>query len=65
MMIQFHIFDIILAIDQMSLETFGDFIGIVLKFDQIEAITRNEGIFRTKRRIEIRDQSRCFIDFMI
>jgi hypothetical protein len=48
----------------MHPETFGDFIGIVIKFDQIEAITINEGIFLTKK-IEIRDQSRCLIDCMI
>jgi hypothetical protein len=42
-----------------------DFIGIIIKFDQIEAITTNEGIFRIKRRIEIGDQSGCSKDLMI
>jgi hypothetical protein len=57
MSIQFHVFDIISAIDQMPPETLIDFIGIVIKFDQIESITINESTFRTKRIIEIGDQS--------
>jgi hypothetical protein len=53
MIIQFYIFNIISAIDQMPLETYNDFIGIVTKFDQIESITINEDTFRTKRIIEL------------
>jgi replication factor A1 len=45
--------------------TFGDFIGIVIKFDPIDSITTKEGQLLIRRRIEIGDQSGYSVDLMI
>jgi chemotaxis protein CheY-P-specific phosphatase CheC len=53
MIIQFHIFDIISIIDQIPPKNIYDFIGIAIKFDQIEAITTNEGISELKEKLKL------------